>query len=269
MTDRHEDEVVAHWSAEARAYPQRHRGWRRYLHLELSQRKRYALDFVLTGIRDARSLLDVGCGTGDFLRELEPYVPELWGIDPSAEMVSIARRQVPQARILHGYLDAFSDQAEVVTALGVVGLIDDLDAFFEQANRALVQNGYLLFSYIHRDSLFSYCEMGYNTLKKRFFPDRSQSRFRRYSSAHIAVALRRSGFELLKRKTFGFYSNAFKVGPLKYVYAPVEALLDVVLAWEFLRYPVGINHLVLARKVGSASSARTAHAADSTGVSAR
>jgi ubiquinone/menaquinone biosynthesis C-methylase UbiE len=58
-------------------------------------------------------LLDVGCGGGAFLRHVLATVGcEATGVDHSRDMVRVARKKTPAARIVHGYADElpFSDR---------------------------------------------------------------------------------------------------------------------------------------------------------------
>jgi ubiquinone/menaquinone biosynthesis C-methylase UbiE len=41
-------------------------------------------------------VLDAGCGTGRFLAALAPEA-RVWGIDPSAEMLAVARERLPRS----------------------------------------------------------------------------------------------------------------------------------------------------------------------------
>jgi SAM-dependent methyltransferase len=54
----------------------------------------------------ARSLLELGCGTGSILARLAPG-PTLTGLDRSPEMLAIAATKVPQARLIEGDMASF------------------------------------------------------------------------------------------------------------------------------------------------------------------
>lgn len=70
---------------------------------------------------DAKSVLDVGCGTGTFLGILSERLSEkavLTGIDLSAEMINLARKTVERARFYQGDAENLpfeSNSFEVVT----------------------------------------------------------------------------------------------------------------------------------------------------------
>ncbi len=55
---------------------------------------------------DATSLLELGCGTGSILARLETDA-QLTGLDRSPEMLAIASRKVPGARLVEGDMSAF------------------------------------------------------------------------------------------------------------------------------------------------------------------
>jgi ubiquinone/menaquinone biosynthesis C-methylase UbiE len=91
-------------------------------------------------------VLDVGCGTGRLVAELAALGSRVWGIDPSAEMLAVARAKVrPGTGLRAGRAEelAFKDRwfDRVVMEL-VVHLVDRPRAFAE-ARRVLVPGGRL------------------------------------------------------------------------------------------------------------------------------
>ena len=54
----------------------------------------------------ARSLLELGCGTGALLAGLAPQLA-VTGIDRSAEMLAVAGEKLPEARLVRGDMTAF------------------------------------------------------------------------------------------------------------------------------------------------------------------
>ena len=54
--------------------------------------------FIREGNPKAKNVLELGCGTGSVLKHLAKDY-EVWGVDLSKKMLSIAKRKVPQARL--------------------------------------------------------------------------------------------------------------------------------------------------------------------------
>ena len=84
------------------------------LHRELAPRYAYRYSFEFSRIfqqdwhvrdhlgvpRDAARLLDLGCGTGFFLAELEEKHPGSVGLDISHEMLRVSEEYIPGARLV-------------------------------------------------------------------------------------------------------------------------------------------------------------------------
>ncbi|HTX84740.1 MAG TPA: class I SAM-dependent methyltransferase [Streptosporangiaceae bacterium] len=66
----------------------------------------------------ARSLLELGCGTGALLAGLAPEL-RVTGLDRSPQMLAIAARAVPEARLLQGDITAFRlpDRFDVIICM--------------------------------------------------------------------------------------------------------------------------------------------------------
>lgn len=60
----------------------------------------FEIDKFLTKIRENGSILDIGCGTGEFLKVGDKYHFKMTGIDISEIMVEFAKEQVPNANVL-------------------------------------------------------------------------------------------------------------------------------------------------------------------------
>ena len=63
--------------------------------------------YISRHLPGARSLLELGCGTGALLAGLEPGL-SVTGIDRSPEMLAVAAQTVPAARLVLGDITAFS-----------------------------------------------------------------------------------------------------------------------------------------------------------------
>jgi SAM-dependent methyltransferase len=82
-------------------------------------------------------VIDLGCGSGIWARELIHAGYEVLGVDISAAMIQLARRKAPQATFIHAsFFDAKFPACEAVTSIG-----ECFNYLFDQRNsmRALAQ----------------------------------------------------------------------------------------------------------------------------------
>ena len=105
-------------------------------------------DTVLGFLGDATAVLEVGCGTGHWLAEVDSSRPrQLAGIDPSAPMLERARRAAPAARLVRarGEELPWCDQSfERIFCVNALHHFADRDRFFAEARRILRPGGGLL-----------------------------------------------------------------------------------------------------------------------------
>jgi SAM-dependent methyltransferase len=91
-------------------------------------------------------VLDVGCGSGEFLRLLTDLGATVAGIDPASAMVDLARALVPDADLRLGHAERLpwpEASFDVVTAVNALQFADDpLDALAE-AVRVTVPGGFV------------------------------------------------------------------------------------------------------------------------------
>jgi SAM-dependent methyltransferase len=99
-----------------------------------------------SGIRRSSRVLDVGCGSGEFLRTLTDRGAVATGVDPARGMVELARTVAPLAdiRVAEAENLPFADASfDVVTAVNALQFADDtVDALAEFA-RVLAPGGYV------------------------------------------------------------------------------------------------------------------------------
>jgi ubiquinone/menaquinone biosynthesis C-methylase UbiE len=96
------------------------------------------------------AVLEIGCGTGNYIHGLAEHRPELsyFGFDLSEPMLHEARARGGQVIFSSG--DAASnfpypdEQFSLAFAVDVIHHIDDLDRFFAEAERVLVPAGILV-----------------------------------------------------------------------------------------------------------------------------
>ena len=98
---------------------------------------------------DARRILDLGCGTGFFLAELEARHPGSVGLDISHEMLKVSDQYVPDARLVTGDAERPPFQPgvfDVVFCKGSLHHTRDHVGFLTHCRKALNPEGVLIMS---------------------------------------------------------------------------------------------------------------------------
>jgi len=91
-------------------------------------------------------VLDVGCGSGEFLTLLVSAGATAVGIDPAPEMVAAARLRAPTAVVREGSWEVpglDDGSVDVITAVNSIQFAEDLDDALAQAARLLRSGGVL------------------------------------------------------------------------------------------------------------------------------
>ena len=86
------------------------------------------IEWIDRYVPEARSLLELGCGTGSILARLT-NVPSLTGLDRSAEMLAVARAKVTGARFVEGDMASFSLGERFDVVICVFDSLNHLMAF--------------------------------------------------------------------------------------------------------------------------------------------
>ena len=108
------------------------------------------LDFVHRHRPGATTLLELACGTGSILARLDE-VPSVTGLDRSPEMLAVAARKVPRARLIEADMTSFhlGEQFDVVVcvfdSLNHLVTFDAWKALFAAAHDHLVDGGLFVF----------------------------------------------------------------------------------------------------------------------------
>lgn len=99
-----------------------------------------------TGIRSGIRVLDVGCGSGEFLSMLSDAGAVVSGADPAPAMIALARARVPEADIRAGTAESLpwaSGSFDVVTAINALQFADDIAAGLAELMRVTVPEGHV------------------------------------------------------------------------------------------------------------------------------
>jgi ubiquinone/menaquinone biosynthesis C-methylase UbiE len=98
-----------------------------------------------TGITSSSTVLEVGCGTGNYIAALERAIGcTCWGIDPSANMLATASGKSPTIRLQTGkaeQLEVADKSFDLIFSVDVIHHVSDQAAFFREAFRALRPGG--------------------------------------------------------------------------------------------------------------------------------
>ncbi|MEA2595647.1 MAG: hypothetical protein QOF01_2116 [Thermomicrobiales bacterium] len=99
------------------------------------------------GLTPASAVLEVGCGTGNYLLALQNRLGcRCVGVDPSTQMLSTARRRGDQVTFVQGraeVLDVPDASFDLVYSVDVIHHVADRPAHFREARRVLKPDGRL------------------------------------------------------------------------------------------------------------------------------
>jgi len=108
---------------------------------------------ALAGVGPVGAALDLACGTGTTLAELEIALPgaALVGVDIAAAMVDRAAIRVPSARCIRAdlrtYVENADEQFDVVTVIGGFEFTPDLPGLLRCVRRLVRPGGHLILTY--------------------------------------------------------------------------------------------------------------------------
>lgn len=132
---------------------------------ELYPYDKYICQVVKEG---GRRLLDVGCGSGDFLYKMQKRGWDVYGIEPFLEAVNASRKKVGEERILKGELPKVkfrNKNFDVVTLWGVLEHLPNPLIYISKIHSLLGKRGYFIMEVPNLDSfLLSIFGNNYNWL---------------------------------------------------------------------------------------------------------
>ena len=154
------------------------------------------IDFIMSGIK----LLDVACGDGLDLVHYKKLGAEVYGIDASEELVSIAKNKLPDVDIQIGkfenlpYSDNFFD---IVLSKYAIMTSADMNPVFKEIYRVLKSGGIMMYLVTHpfrqyfekRDSKANYFEV--QAYEEAWDPASEQIGGKRYPGFFILKAKKR------------------------------------------------------------------------------
>jgi 2-polyprenyl-3-methyl-5-hydroxy-6-metoxy-1,4-benzoquinol methylase len=143
----------------------------------------------------AKTILDVGCGTGNFVSYFTRKGYDITGIDLSSEAISQARKGCPGCSfICHDIMETpFPQKADLVYSTQVIEHIFDVDRFLSHLKSSLNRGGLLIIT--TPNILAPRIRLGMLVGKDVPFRDLSHIRF--FSPSHLKKVMRKNGFRIV------------------------------------------------------------------------
>jgi SAM-dependent methyltransferase len=114
---------------------------------EVREAPKYEAAIERVGLAPGHAVLDVGCGSGVFLRLVADRGARSSGLDASAALIEIARRRVPGADLRVGDMQRLpwdDDAFDLVTGFNSFFFADDMTAALREAGRVAAPGGTVL-----------------------------------------------------------------------------------------------------------------------------
>ncbi len=100
---------------------------------------------LTSGVGKTSKVLEVGCGTANYIIALETATgSSCWGLDPSEQMLSVARKQSDKIEFLLGRAEQIDFQPnffDLVFSVDVIHHVEGHLEYFHEANRVLKEGG--------------------------------------------------------------------------------------------------------------------------------
>lgn len=141
-----------------------------------------------------KHILEVGCGTGYVLSELNHMGFQVTGIDMHPEGLVYAKKRVPKAMCITGDLYTYTSK-NIYDAVGIFDVVEHIENDVEALHhcaRLLKSHGRLFLTVPARSELWS------------VYDDISGHK-RRYTKESLTLALQKSGFRIQYIGYFGFF----------------------------------------------------------------
>lgn len=153
-------------------------------------RKNIIIDTIINNIYnlESKKLLDIGCGSGDFLSSISQYVSNCIGI----EGYEYSHKKYNNIKICNIFDNGLEDHSfDIITSLDVMEHIENENDFLNEIKR--LSNGkYILLTVPAYQFLFTY-------------HDEINNHYRRYNKNRLKKLLLENSFEIVKISYFNFF----------------------------------------------------------------
>lgn len=134
------------------------------------------IQFLKSNIKNSSNILDIGCGPGLFLKEIDSNYQK-FGIDITFEMLEIAKSNVTDANFFHGDFNDynFNLSFDFIYSVGTIMYISKskMESFANKCFELLNDGGYILISYPHAITIndIYYPDLMYCQYSPKFIED--------------------------------------------------------------------------------------------------
>ena len=105
-----------------------------------------------------KKLLDLGCGTGEFLFVMQNLGYEVYGVDFNQKAINVAKNYLGIENVypddVINFLENQKERYDVITAFEIIEHLDNPKKLLELVHRALKPGGYFAFSVPNRERYF-------------------------------------------------------------------------------------------------------------------
>ena len=159
---------------------------------------------ISTGrLAETSRVLDVGCGTGNYVAALEQATGcQCWGCEPSEQMLAQAKAKNPTARLVLGQAERLGYAAEsfdMVFSVDVIHHVSDRAEYLRQAHRVLKPGGRVC-TVTDSDDIIRHRQP-----LSVYFPETVEIEMQRYPRiADLRDMMARAGFSQIQDNTVEF-----------------------------------------------------------------
>jgi SAM-dependent methyltransferase len=169
----------------------------------------------------AKRVLDLGCGTGFFLAELQRERPGAVGLDISHDMLRVSEKYVPGARLLTADAETlpFADASfDTIFCKGCLHHTRDHVAFLSNCLRAISSDGVMVLSEPCNDNFL----IRWARVTLYYFSPYFDLGDKGFYKEELSELCERAGFEVVESRRYGVLAYLFggfpdHFGVLKYV----------------------------------------------------
>lgn len=156
-------------------------------------RKNIIIDTIINNIDnlESKKLLDIGCGSGDFLSSISKYIPNCIGI----EEYEYHYKKYDNIKICNIFDNGLEEHSfDIITALDVMEHIENENDFLNEIKKLSTTSGggYILITVPAYQFLFTY-------------HDEINNHYRRYNKNRLKKVLLENGFDIMKISYFNFF----------------------------------------------------------------